>query len=163
MILLINKTDFLNDGDGTKRVVISENVAEDELNPHIRDSQRYDLQPIVPDAFYQALFASPVGAEMTVFLNSFIVPLLVFLSYNKYLLWLGKNPTQYGLKYTKDDTSETVGRVERAELMNETEGKVAIELDRFYKELERVNYTFDGVTYDFSCKKRKRFKRIRAV
>lgn len=163
MILLIDLTDFTDDGDGHPRVVISDNVDDATLNPHILSAQKYDFEPMVPANFYTALFASPVGPELLVFLNDFITPLLVFLSYSKYLLWMGKNPTQYGLKKTSDDTSEDVPEPERAELMNDIEQPLRIELSRFYKRLDEVKFIFDGVTYDFTDNRRKRIKNFRAV
>lgn len=105
--------------------------------------------------------------ELGTFFYKFLVPFLVFRSFGRFLLWIGRNITQYGLREMNEETSVPVNEEGRAALIVDIKGKASIWQNRINNYLCDVNWTFDNVKYEIDCddykeNPRKTFK-IRAV
>jgi hypothetical protein len=129
---------------------------------HIRDAESYDYEPTVPAAFWTKLNNSP-ASELTDFLNDYVKPLLIFYAYKRFLVWQGRNITQYSIVTPADTTSNPISDQSRAVLINDIQSKIAICLNKHNKELDDNNCTFDGVIYDFTGIKRQHGIRINKI
>lgn len=155
---LIQKSDF------NIVVQFTQNIEDRMLDLHIADAENFDFVPRVPADFYAEIStqASPAD-ELETFRVSYVVPLLVCFAYKRFLLWQGRNVTQYGIRQINEDTSVEVSDKARGELIDDIKSKINVYLTRFYNALKDADYTFDGVAYDFSIKNRKQILKIRAV
>jgi hypothetical protein len=105
--------------------------------------------------------------QLGTFFYNFLRQFLVFSSYGRFLLWIGTNLTQYGLREINEETSVAVSDQRRAELITDIKQKANIWLTRLRNELCEVNFTFDNVNYNidnsnYRLNPRKTFK-IRPV
>ncbi len=131
-------------------VKIGANVSKNEaIESAIKDMQEFEFKPIVALTFYNALITTP-GIELQLFLETYIKPYLILGAYEKFLLWHGRNVSQYGLRENNEDTSTPISDKARGELMADIRNKANIRLLEMDKQLNLVNYTFDGITYDFT-------------
>ena len=132
-------------------VKLGANVGKDEeIEMFIRDMQELEFQPIVDDIFYTDVTADlSTRPELQAFLNSYIKPYLVCGSYEKFLLWQGRNVSQFGLRINNEESSVDVGDKARGELMADIRRKTNVYLNIMKRELYKANYTFDGVVYTF--------------
>jgi hypothetical protein len=89
--------------------------------------------------------------ELGTFQNKYLRPYLVFSTYRRFLLWAGRNVTQYGLRDMREDTSDPVSDESRAALISDMKIKGQIWENRFKNYLCEVNWTFDGVNYTIDC------------
>lgn len=89
--------------------------------------------------------------ELGTFYYNYLIPYLVFKCYGRFLLWAGRNITQYGLRENNEDTSAPVSDVARAALISDINVKGNIWYNRFKNRLCKLNDTFDGVKYTVDC------------
>lgn len=89
--------------------------------------------------------------ELGTFYYNYLIPYLVFKCYGRFLLWAGRNITQYGLRQNTEDTSESVSDAGRSALIADINVKGNIWYNRFKNRLCTVNYTFDSVKYTIDC------------
>lgn len=155
---LITKADFVN------YVNFTTNIEDRILDFHISDAENFDFVPRVPAAFYSEISsqASPAD-ELETFRIGYVVPLLVCFAYKRFLLWQGRSITQYGIRQINEDTSVEVSDKARGELIDDIKSKINVYLTRFYNRLKEVDYTFDGVQYDFDICARKQIIKVRGV
>lgn len=147
-------------------VQFTENIEDRLLDFHISDAETLDFAPRVPVLFYDNVVISQTASpanELNAFWQTYIIPLIVLFSYQRYLLWAGRQNTQYGLVQIREDTSEPITRQDRADLINDIKSKTNVYLTRFYNELRAKSHTFDGVVYNFDICHRKVSLKIRAV
>lgn len=105
--------------------------------------------------------------ELGTFFYNYLRVFLVFTSYGRFLLWIGTNLTQYGLREINEETSVGVSDQRRAELIADIKQKSNIWLTRLRGIICDKNFTFDGVNYNidncnYRLNPRKTFK-IRPV
>lgn len=89
--------------------------------------------------------------ELGTFYYNYLIPYLVFKCYGRFLLWAGRNITQYGLRENTEDTSVSVTDEGRAALIADINVKGNIWYNRFKNKLCKVNYTFDNILYSVDC------------
>lgn len=141
---LIIKSEFL------EFVKLGANVTKtSDIETYIKDMQEIEFKPVVPIAFYTAITGTP-GSELTTFLNDYVKPYLICGSYEKFLLWHGRNVAQFGLRENQEDTSTPISDKARAELIADVRRKTNVYLASMNDRLNDVSYTFDGVAYDFN-------------
>lgn len=125
-------------------------VKGNELDVFIRDFQEIEFQPIVDDNLYSDLLGDLTSKpELQSFLNTYIKPYLISGAYEKFLLWHGRNISQFGIRKNTEDTSEEISNTERAELLADIRRKTNVYLNIMKRELIKANSTFDGVAYSF--------------
>jgi len=155
MTQLIDKDDF-----GTY-VKWSNNISAADVNFHCKDAQNFDAVPIMPIAVVSgnnlitdietAIGESPVTRpQLLTFFEDFVKPYLVLCAYKRFLLWAGRNLTQYGLRVNNEDTSTDVTDKARAEMMADALHKANVYLARLTDSLKDADYTFDTIIYSFN-------------
>lgn len=160
---LINKSDF------SEYVVFSNNIKDDNIDVHCRDAQNFDVYPIMPtakvsgnnmiDDIIFALTESPVEKpELIALFNDYVKPFMVLKAYCRFLLYHGRNITQYGIRVNNEDTSNDIGDKGRAEFIADNEHKANVYLARLNKALKDANYTFDSVVYQYACQTKPKAK-----
>lgn len=157
---LITKSDF------STYVQFTDNVKDRLLDFHILKAEKIDFFPLVPEAFWDIInTGSPgMGTEMEDFFNDYCKPVLVHFAMNRFLIEAGNNITQYGLVVPNEPTSQPASDQARANIRNQYKSDLQVYLNKFYKKLKDVEYTFDGVVYDFDCKvKGNHFPKMRAI
>lgn len=169
MAQLIDKTDF---GEYVKW---SNNIPDRDVDPHCLDAQNFDAYPIMPKAVVSgnniitdietAIAESPVTKpELVAFYNTYLVPFLVCKAYARFLLWAGRNITQYGLRVNQEDTSTEVTDRARGDMIADIQSKANVYWARLTEYLSYEDLTLDGVVYSFNCSDKARPKtRIKAV
>jgi hypothetical protein len=156
MTQLIDKDDF------GQYIKFSDNIRAADVDFHCKDAQNFDAYPIMPlavvsgnniiDDIVTALAQSPVTRpELIAFYDDFLEPFLVCKAYARFLLWAGRNITQYGLSSnTSGDTFAEVTDKSRAELIADTEHKCNVYLARLTENLDDTDLTYDAIVYSFS-------------
>lgn len=81
------------------------------------------------------------------FFYNFLRPYLVFISYKKFMIWIGANVTQYGLREINEDTSIPISDGRRAELISDIKTKSNIWLSRLKNEICLMKWIFDNKDY----------------
>lgn len=170
MTQLIDKEDF------GAYVKFSDNIRAADVDFHCKDAQNFDAYPIMPLAVVSgnnmvtdietAVNESPVTKpELVAFFNDYLKPFLVCKAYARFLLWAGRNITQFGLRVNNEETSTEVTDKSRAEMIADIEHKCNVYLARMTTNLYDTDYTYDGVVYEFGdCKSKPRAKtRIIAI
>lgn len=156
MVQLIDRDDF------QQYVKFSANIPARDVDYQCKDAQEFDVMPLLPVAVITgnnmmtdievALFESPVTKQELVSLyNDFVKPLLVCKAYARYLLWAGRNVSQFGLRVNNEDTSIEVSDKARGELIADVEHKCNVYLSRLLKELNDKKFTFDTIKYTTGC------------
>lgn len=156
---LITKTDF------SEFVQFTTNIPDRLINYHRDKAEVLDFKPLVPSAFWTIINSgSPgMGAELEDFFNEYCKPILVHYAMNRFMIEAGVNITQFGLVSPREDTSQPVSDQQRASMRNQYKSDLQSYLSKFYARLKEVNYTFDGVVYDFDCKRKSRGLFIKAI
>ena len=133
-------------------VKIGANVSKNgAVETAIKDMQEFEFKPTVPLAFYTAITGTLTStSELQIFLDTYVKPYLILGSYEKFLLWHGRNISQFGLRENNEDTSNAISDKARAEMMADIRRKTNITLLAMNKHLSDVSYTLDGVVYDFN-------------
>lgn len=128
-----------------------------ELETYIRKFQENKFKPIVPSAFYTDITGSLTSRpELNTFLQDYVKPFLISGAYENFLLWHGRNVSQFGLRQNNEETSEAISDKARAELMADIRSETNVCLADMTKQWSDLNYTFDGTAYGFnSCGVRK--------
>lgn len=170
MTQLIDKDDF------GQYVKWSDNIPARDVDFHCKDAQNFDAVPIMPLAVVShnnlitdietAILESPVTRpELLSFYADFVKPYLVLNAYRRFLLWSGRNLTQYGLRINNEETSTEVTDKARAEMMADALHKGNVYLARLTDGLKDADYTFDDIIYSFNnCQTKPKAKtRIKAV
>jgi hypothetical protein len=93
--------------------------------------------------------------QLATFYYNFVKPYLVFYSYSRFLLWIGSNLTQYGLREINEETSIPVSDQRRAELIRDIQQKGSIWNSRLKNKLCKENYIFDTISYAPDCEEYK--------
>lgn len=105
--------------------------------------------------------------ELASLFDDYVKPYLVCCAFSRYLLWTGRNISQFGIRTNSEDTSTEVSDKARGELIADIENKKAHYWSRFKKKIYDDDYTYDGVLYSFEtdCEisRPKRNFNIRAV
>lgn len=123
---------------------------DDELDTYIRKAQELNFKQTVDVDFYNDLLGSLTSRpELSDFLENYIKPFLISITYEKFLLWHGNNINQYGIRNNIEDTSTQISTTNRAELINDVKSDSNAFLSLMNKQLNDLSYTFDGVIYDF--------------
>lgn len=138
--------------DFTQYVKIGANVDMSELDVHIKDMQELDFLSWADDAFYTDVVTVPYPTtrpKLSAFIEAYVKPYLVCGAYYKFLLWAGRDVTQMGVRVELSESNQDVGDKARAELMADIKGKTNTYLARLTRELEKINYKLDDVTYTF--------------
>lgn len=143
MAQLIDKSDFIG------IVKMSVNIPDSDVDFHCMDAQKFDLFPIIPTALATALQGT-MGTELQAFFNNYVKGFLVCKAHARLLLWQGRNITQHGLTQPREDTSEPITDKQRAELIQSVEHKANVYLAQMSKAMSDAEYTFDGVSYEYS-------------
>lgn len=86
--------------------------------------------------------------ELGTFYINYIKPFLVFKTFGRFLLWVGRNITQYGLREMNEETSNPVTDEGRSALIKDIKGKGSIWQNRVSNYLCNVHWTFDTVKYE---------------
>jgi hypothetical protein len=89
--------------------------------------------------------------QLGTFYYNLLIPFLVFRCYARFLLWVGRNVTQYGLREMNEDTSVPVNEQGRADLIKDMNSKANICNSRFKNYLCDVNWTLDTIVYSVDC------------
>lgn len=163
MIQLIDKDDF------GAYVKFSDNIRAADVNFQCKDAQDIDAVPIMPIAVVSknnmvtdienAINESPVTRpELLAFFNDYLKPFIVCKAYARFLLWAGRNITQFGLRVNNEDTSTEVTDKARAEMIADIEHKANVYLARMSTNLKEKAYTFDTIVYSFDCGTKPRAK-----
>lgn len=122
-----------------------------DIDTHIRDMQTTEFEPIVSDEFYDDITGDLSSRpELQSFLDECVKPYIIFGAYGKFLLWHGRNISQFGLRSNNEDTSDPVEDKVRGELLADIRKKTNIFFAKMKKELCKVNYTFDSIVYEFT-------------
>lgn len=149
---LITKSDF------SEFVQFTTNVQDRMIDYHRDKAETLDFKPLVPSAFWTIInTGSPgMGPELEEFFNDYCKPVLVHFFMCRYLIEAGVNVTQFGLTNPLDPngTFQSASDAQRANMRNQYKKDLDSYLSRFNARLAEVNYTFDGVTYDFDCRKK---------
>lgn len=133
---------------------LSPNIGkDDELDNYIRKAQELKFKPTVNEDFYNDLIGSLTSRpELSDFLNNYIKPFLISVTYERFLLWHGNNINQFGIGQNLEDTSQQISTSNRSGLINDVKSDSNAFLSLMNKGLKDAEYTFDGVVYDFgSC------------
>lgn len=156
---LITKTDF------SEYVQFTTNIPDRLINYHRDKAEYLDFKPLVPDAFWTIINSgSPgMGVEMEDFFNGYIKPVIVHYAMCRFLIEVGVNITQFGLINPREDTSQPASDGQRAAMRNQYKSDLQSYLSKFYFRLKEVNYIFDGITYEFECKKKAQGLFIKAI
>ena len=129
---------------------LGKNIKDSDLDLHIRDAQEIELFSWIPDNMYTDLMDNlSTKPELTDLFNNYIKPFLVVSAYYKFILWHGKNISQYGIRQNTEDTSEEISDKSRAELMADVQAKKNVYLSRLKDTMFDDDYTYDNVVYDF--------------
>lgn len=86
--------------------------------------------------------------ELGTFYINYLKPYLVFKTFGRFLLWVGRNITQYGLREINEETSVAVTDEGRSALIKDIKGKASIWQSRVSNYLCNVHWTFDTVKYE---------------
>jgi len=143
------------------------NIPDSEIDQHCKDAQIFDFQPRMPIEFYAAL----IGVRTTnldALFKEFIIPVLAYSAFARYLLWNGKHVSRMGMRKIQESTSTEVNAKEIGELINDMEFKKDVSWTRLYNQLKTDGYAYDSVNYNFanymqSTDKTKRSPHIIAV
>jgi hypothetical protein len=77
------------------------------------------------------------------------------------MLWHGRNINQFGLRQNNEQESEPISDRARGELLADIRSSANVCLAKMNKELSKVNYKFDNITYHFnSCETSNRRPKI---
>lgn len=82
------------------------------------------------------------------FWGDYLKPYLIACSVSRFMLWHGRNVTQYGLRQINEDTSVEVTDKARGELKADIDNKKDYYMTRIRKKLEDVKWILDGVKYE---------------
>lgn len=154
MVQLIHKDDF-----GTY-IKFSDNIPARDVDFHCKDAQNFDAYTIMPLAVVSgnnivldvenSVNVSPVTRpELLEWFEDYLKPFLVCKAYARFLLWAGRNITQFGLRVNNEDTSTEVTDKNRAEMIADVEHKCNVYLARLTKALKDADYTYDSIVYSF--------------
>lgn len=105
--------------------------------------------------------------ELYTLFDNHLKPFLICSAFSRYLLWTGRNISQFGIRTNNEDSSTEISDKARAELIADIENQSVYYWSGFLKQIKCDSYTYDGVTYDFNndCEisRPKRNFKIRAV
>lgn len=91
--------------------------------------------------------SNPIGTFWLVYVK----PWAVFECFAKFLLWHGKNITQFGIRIQTDDTSIQVTGSERADLIDDVNTSAGTYKSLMLNYLCDVEWTIDSVVYTVDC------------
>ena len=156
---LITKSDF------SEYVQFTENIKDRLLDFQITKAETLDFQPLVPANFWTNLTTtSPaLSGELEDFYTDYCKPVLVHFAMLRYLIEAGVNLTQFGIVNPLENTSQPASDGQRASMRNQYKSDLQSYLAKFYARLKDVEYTFDGVVYDFDCEPKQQKMIIKAI
>lgn len=124
------------------------NMPDKNINPHIKDAEIFDFMSKMPPTFYSALSGTR-GTELDALFQDYIKPLLGYLSHSRFLLYAGKNFTQFGAVRINEPTSQQLTAQEVSDIANDTNMKAEVCWTKLFNKLKADNYTYDTTTFDF--------------
>lgn len=128
----------------------SDNIKDNEIDLHIRDAQEVEFFSWCDTDFYNDITGTLTNRpQLETLLNNYIKPYLIACSYYKFLLWHGRNVSQFGLRVNNEDTSVELSDKARAELLADVEHKKNIYLNKLTQKIYNDGYLYDGITYTF--------------
>lgn len=156
---LVTKSDF------SEYVQFTTNITDRLINYHRDKAETLDFKPLVPANFWTIINTGGpgMGSELESFFNEYVKPIIIHYSLLRFLVEHGRNITQFGLVQPIENTSEPVSDSARADVRNQYKADLQAYLNKFYAQLKEVDYTFDGITYDFDCKQKQREIFIKAI
>lgn len=156
---LITKSDF------SDYVQFTTNIPDRLINYHRDKAEVLDFKPLVSTAFWTIInTGSPgMGPELEDFFNEYIKPVVVHYAMCRFLIEAGVNITQFGLVNPREDTSQPASDAQRGAMRNQYKADLQSYLSKFYARLKEVEYTFDGVVYEFACKRKQTEPFIKAI
>lgn len=156
---LITKSDF------SEYVQFTTNIPDRLINYHRDKAEVLDFKPLVPTNFWTIInTGSPgMGTELEDFFNDYCKPILVHYAMCRFLIEAGVNITQFGLVNPREDTSQPASDVQRGAMRNQYKADLQSYLSKFYARLKEAEYTFDGVVYEFACKRKQTGLFIKAI
>ena len=135
---------------------LSNNIKKSELDIPIKDAQ-LELLSWIPDVMYTDLMNNlDSKPELTTLFNEYIKPVLVLTAYYKFILWHGRNISQFGIRQNNEDTSEEISDKARGELMADVQSRKSAYLNVLKDKMDEDNYTYDSVEYNFYASDNKR-------
>lgn len=103
--------------------------------------------------------------ELLNFWLNYVKPFYAYNTLSRFLVEHGRNITQFGITQQTGDTFQNLSDKGRAEMKAQMDSKANHYGQLIRKELASKSYTFDGVTYEYSCddvKPRPKFKLFQA-
>lgn len=138
----------------------------DRLFDFNRDkAENLDFKPLVSDDFWTIInTGSPgMGEQLETFFDGYCKPVIVHFTMLRFMTEAGINVTQFGLVNPIEPTSQPASDTQRSQMRNQYKSDLQAYLNKFYARLAEMEYTFDGVTYDFDCKPKAQKPFIRAI
>ncbi len=131
-------------------VKLGKNVKDNDLDQFIRVVQELDLDSWVPANFYTNLKDNlTTMPQLNALFEDYIKPFLVLGAYYRFLLYHGRNISQYGIRQNNEDTSAEISDQVRAALMGDVESQKSGYLNKLKNKMFDDNFTYDGIVYDF--------------
>lgn len=85
------------------------------------------------------------------FWAKYVKPWAVFEAFRKFLLWQGKNVTQYGIRVMFEDTSTQIDGQTLGYLLKDIESSCNVYRNKALRYLDEVEWTIDGTLYEIDC------------
>jgi hypothetical protein len=153
MSYLITKHDF------PEFVPLSVNVADNLVNPYIRDAFTFEVSGLLTAAEWLLVQAALVPAQEPAEEAPAVVdygqelwaalkPVWVLESFRRFLLWHGTHITSNGVETIANDGNQPVSSARRVELKADIEAKAS----HYRRLLEAVLRTYRGVPAATSCR-----------
>lgn len=145
MSYLITKLDF------PEFVPLSVNVADNLINPYIRDAYTFEVARLLTAAEWAlvtaALAPDAVAAPGELLLWAALKPVWVLESFRRFFLWHGTHVTENGVETFSDGGNQPVTGARRAELKADIEAKAS----HYFLLLDSALRTYRGTVLTTSC------------
>jgi hypothetical protein len=137
--------------DITEKVsAISLQVPDSKIQPFIEDAIRYDIQPLLGGALFDAVAALEETSEesdLKTFWKNYVQPYAIASTASRFFALYGKNATQFGVRELIDDTSQGVSDRGRGEIIAYYQEIANEEKVRLLNFLNFQNWAIGGTSY----------------